>query len=353
MTNVDADGHMFEPDEIYLAHCDPDKRELIPIHPSYGLLEAATPLGGYRGTKPTRPTECLEANPDNSSDPNARLRDMDREGIDQMVCFPSVVTSLSTYPIAVEAAMVRAYNRWMFTFCAAAPTRLFAPIVLPLQDIRLATAELLFWANESCFVGVTLPSRIPGRNLDDPFFDPIWRDAEEHDLPILIHSGTARPPYPIGTFEQSDNFFLMHLMHHPTEQMLALSALIGGGVLDRFQRIRFGFFEAGCGWVPWYMQRISEHARRLGSFVPLLRTEPYEYLKDGRCFFSCDPGEVSIGHFVQAIGPTSLVYASDYPHWDSEFPSSIAEIKSRSDISDDVKVKILGENARRLYTRLS
>ncbi|MDZ4818303.1 MAG: amidohydrolase family protein [Planctomycetota bacterium] len=354
MIVVDADSHIFEPDDLYVRFADPTEKDLVLRNPQYGLLEGTTPLGGpCELTNVVRPTGCAGMHESGGFDPIARLGDMDREGIGQMVCFPSVVTSLCRYPIEVESAMLSAYNNWIADFCSAAPNRLFAVAVVPLRSMERTITELRRRALDQCFVGITIPTRIPGRNLDDPYFDPLWSIAEELDLPILVHSGTARPPYPIGTSEQSNNFFLMHLMHHPTEQMLALSALIGGGVLDRFRRLRFGFFESGCGWVPWYLERIVDHARLLPNLVPRLRSDPRELVCGGRCFFSCDPQEISIDLFVTSIGPEALLYASDYPHWDSTFPRSVAQIALHPALDDSVKCMILERNARRLYTRLS
>lgn len=352
MNVVDADSHIFEPDDLYVRFADPGERELIPSQPEYGLLKGTTPLGGPSESMATRPVACSEAHEAGGFDPIVRVEDMNREGIGQMVCFPSVVTSLCRYPVPIEAAMVTAYNSWMADFCSAAPGRLYAPIVVPLRSMERSIAELRRRIAEPCFVGVTIGTRMDGRNLDDPYFDPLWQTAEELDLPILVHSGTARPPYPIGTREQSDNFFLMHLMHHPFEQMLALSSLVGGGVLDRFPNLRFGFFEAGCGWVPWYLERLCEHAERLPSFVPRLRSDPRELVGTGRCFFSCDPEEGSLEFFISTVGVEPLLYASDYPHWDSAFPRSVSLIADHPSLGASVKELILAGNARRLYRRL-
>ena len=43
------------------------------------------------------------------------------------------------------------------------------------------------------------------------------------------------------------------------------------------------------------------------------------------------------------------MYASDYPHWDGSYPHSLEELKSREDLSEAEKRKVLAENARRLY----
>ena len=44
-----------------------------------------------------------------------------------------------------------------------------------------------------------------------------------------------------------------------------------------------------------------------------------------------------------------MVFASDYPHWDSEFPNSVRNITRRSDLSQTQKTAVLGRNAARIY----
>jgi predicted TIM-barrel fold metal-dependent hydrolase len=52
---------------------------------------------------------------------------------------------------------------------------------------------------------------------------------------------------------------------------------------------------------------------------------------------------------IDALGPDFVMYASDYPHWDGEFPESTRALRSRADLSDTARRKVLGENAVRFY----
>ncbi len=53
---------------------------------------------------------------------------------------------------------------------------------------------------------------------------------------------------------------------------------------------------------------------------------------------------------VEQLGDNWLVYASDYPHWDSDFPGTVDEVRRQAaPLGDDVTAKLLGHNARRLY----
>ena len=72
-----------------------------------------------------------------------RLRDMDEIGVDKALLFP---TLFAEYLPAVDNpdlayALSRAYNNWIYDFCAAAPGRLFPVGVLPMQDPSFAIEE--------------------------------------------------------------------------------------------------------------------------------------------------------------------------------------------------------------------
>ena len=43
------------------------------------------------------------------------------------------------------------------------------------------------------------------------------------------------------------------------------------------------------------------------------------------------------------------MWASDYPHWDAEFPGAVKRIRDRDDLTDAEKVAMLDANPRRLY----
>jgi len=53
--------------------------------------------------------------------------------------------------------------------------------------------------------------------------------------------------------------------------------------------------------------------------------------------------------FVDILGPDFILYASDYPHWDGNWPESTKPLRERKDITEAVRAKIAGGNARRFY----
>jgi predicted TIM-barrel fold metal-dependent hydrolase len=51
----------------------------------------------------------------------------------------------------------------------------------------------------------------------------------------------------------------------------------------------------------------------------------------------------------EVLGEDRIMYASDYPHWDAKTPDSVTLLAERTDLSETVKKKILGENGARVY----
>jgi uncharacterized protein len=365
---IDCDGHVAEPFELYRDYIEPRYRERVPrrvdvegrrwvildgeVYPDF-VKYGGRPLGvlDASGQLP-RPVHRVSI-ARGGVDPHVRISDLDMEGIRVAVLYPSGTSSMCAVPDPkLEVALYGAYHRWLADYCAAYPDRLKGVSVVSLRDIGLGIAELERTAKESWMVGVFCSPHVSDRNLDHPGFDPLWAIAQDLDLPICIHAACGRPPYALGTNESSNNLFMMHAMAHPFEQMRAMAALLGGGVLDRFPRLRVAFLEAGIGWVPWWLGRLAEHFEKLPTHVPSMKRHPKEYVLSSQCFFSCEPDEPMLEASIEEIGGGVVVYASDYPHWDCSFPDSVRQLFGRETLSESVRESILMTNAMKLYPRL-
>jgi hypothetical protein len=192
-----------------------------------------------------------------------------------------------------------------------------------------------------------MPNKLP----DHPYFDPIYAASQHYDLALCIHSGTDRPPYAPARSELSDNYFLLHMTGHPWQQMRAMAAMVGGGIYERYPSLRVAHLESGCGWVPYWMERMDEHMETLAHTVPYLKSKPSEHVTGGRCFISFEAEEAILPAVAELVGDDQLLYASDYPHYDANW-EALDVIVDRKDISDDQKRKFLSDNAKRLFTRI-
>jgi len=280
----------------------------------------------------------------------ARLHDMDTEGIDVQVLYGSFAIGVSTYRDAGLAADVAcAYNDWMLdVVCAAAPDRLKAVAVVPFQDVDRAIDELRR-AVDMGAVGVTIPPALGDDNLDDPSLLPFFEAATDLDVAVGVH-GAPGMHLPLPAAGRFANYAQVHTLSFPVDQMVAFTALAMGGVLDRFPTLRIAFLEAGIGWVPSFVYRMREHYEKQHEILPGMKSDPRELIERGQCYFSFECEEQLLGEYVEHLGDTSIVYASDYPHWDSDFPGTVDEARARATpLGSEPVERLLGTNAARLY----
>lgn len=291
-----------------------------------------------------------DANPQGMADPQARIPDMDREGIERAVLFGTafVFHGNSTQDNRLAQAICHAWNDWMSReYCAPHADRLYYSAILPLADIGAAVEEAHRVVEELGAVSITLPINFQGKSLDNPYFDPLYAAVQDLDVPVAVHGTTGSHKY-VQTIGAHDNWLITHALAFPFGLTHAMASIVCGGVMARFPRLRVGIFEGGCGWLPFYMDRLDEHVEKLPSLAPELDRKPSEYIKSDRFFISCEPEE-QLGYVMELIGEDHVMYASDYSHWDCEFPDSVESIANRAELTDQQKRKILRDNALRLF----
>ncbi len=234
-------------------------------------------------------------------------------------------------------------------FCAPFPDRLKGLIVASGRNVEEAVREIREWGNSKWAVAVKpmLHMDIPP---DHPDLEPIWQAAEDHGLPIAHHSSTWNPPYYPGYRDVWDNIFLGRLASHPWGAMRFVAAFIGGGILDRYPGLRLAVLECGFGWLPFWARRMDEQAVYVGGVAPL-KHRPSEYIAGGRFFCSIEhqEGEDMFNHVTHFLGDDVLMYASDYPHSECQFPNSIDNILAWQSLQPDTRKKLLWDNAARFF----
>jgi predicted TIM-barrel fold metal-dependent hydrolase len=349
---IDVDGHVWEPDEVWTEHLDPaflDRRPRIvedDRHTTRYLIEdRLMPSGTGRGAWAPEGFREASLHRPGGVDPVARLRDMDTDGIDVAVLYGTFSLGLwSIRDLDLQIACCRAFNDWLTEYCRADPTRLRPAAALPLASIDAAVSEAERAVTELGAVVLTIHGAIVGRNLDDPTLFPLYETAERLDVALGVHAGGTG----LGVDRFVDQYAMAHACAFPMDIMLGATTLLCGGVLERFGGLRIALLEAGCGWFPAFLERLDEHYEKRPTEMPQLSRPPSEFVADGRVVISCEPEEHGIAYAAERLGPGVVVYASDYPHWDAEFPGSVADIRDRDDLEPATKRAILGGNARRL-----
>jgi predicted TIM-barrel fold metal-dependent hydrolase len=278
-----------------------------------------------------------------------RLKDLDTEGIDIQVAYPNIMATASAFDDAeLAAAMCRAYNNYVGEKCKPSNGRVKAIAAVALQNPHEAAKELRRALKQLDCVGTVVPGVVGARNLDDPFFEPFFREANELGAAIGVHWITGCFDSP-GQERFKDPYFYIHMVGMPFNLMIGIMTLIGGGVMEKYPRIKFVFLEIGSAWLPYWMWRMDDHYDTSSHKLSNLPKAPSEYVKGESCFVSCEPDEEGLAHTASIIGEDKIIFASDYPHGDCDFPNSVRKLRARTDLSDSLKEHILWKNAARLY----
>ena len=130
---------------------------------------------------------------------------------------------------------------------------------------------------------------------------------------------------------------------------MALLALIEGGVLEHHPKLRVGFLESGCGWLPYWLWRLDEEYKNLHwevqNQVTLL---PSEYFRR-QCYIAVEPSEPYLPQLIEYIGSDNLIFGSDYPHMDHQpnIVNNVTELESK--LSQEIVNKIVWDNPRHFY----
>src|ERR1700674_4741650 len=208
---------------------------------------------------------------------------MDVDGIDVAVLYGTLALGLwSIRDLDLQVACCRAFNDWLAAYCAKDSTRLRAAVAVPLGAIDAAVAEANRAVSELGAVTLTIPGAVLGRNLDNPDLFPLYEAAERLGVPLGVHAG--------GTGLAIDRFVDQYAMAHacsfPMDIMLGATALLCGGVLERFPHLRVALLEAGCGWFPAFLERLDEHFEKRPGEMPNLRPPPSTFVEEGRVVIS-------------------------------------------------------------------
>jgi predicted TIM-barrel fold metal-dependent hydrolase len=333
-TIVDADGHVTESVEQVAKYLDEPYRRR-PLNFSF------YPWDGWD-------RRLLGTLGEVGGDAETWLRALDKGGVETTILYPTLGLFMSFLKDRDWAvALCRAYNTLMREEFVAVSPRLKAVALLPVQDPEAAAVELRRAVKELGLTGAMLAAD-GSHLLGDPRFLPIYEEAERLGVMLGIHaSGSHLGGAGVDLFPR---FIQAHTCSHAFGQMRQLTSVIFEGIPERFPALRLAFLEAGCGWAPYWAERMDDEFAKRGKIeAPALKKKPSDYIRSGTIYFSCEADEWLLPQALKLIGENQIVYASDFPHWDNSYPGSIDEIRDRGDITEAQKHKIFADNCRRLY----
>lgn len=334
---IDADGHIIERDDELRRYLK------TPFNKRGGPLTASEPWD--RDLQHTLPHTQAYPRVPCAED---WLRLLDENDIEMAFLYPTALGNVSRIREPDYAvALCEAYNDYVYDQYAKVSDRLRPIALVPFQDPDRAAVELRRAVRDLGYRGAVVRTtglRLP---LGHRFYDPIYREAENLGCAMAVHGTNGGDELASGSFE---TFTEVHTVSFPVGMFVQFSSMIFQGVPERFPKLRFAFLEVGCTWLPYWLDRMDEHWEKRGKLeTPSLTQMPSRSVREHPIYFSYEPEEKLLPETFAYVGDNHFVYATDIPHWDSEFPENLKIVRARKDIAQETKQKLLYDNARSLY----
>jgi predicted TIM-barrel fold metal-dependent hydrolase len=326
-----------------------------------------------------------------ASDPQARLKDMDAMGVDQALLYPTWFAEgfhLVEDP-DVAYALARAYNDWIADFCGAAPDRLFAAAMIPLQNIDYTIEELRRVSKLPCFRSAFIrPMFLEGRYFTHPFYEPLWAELESLGLAATVHAtaGLWNPewtshgpffekmkgrlnqhaffaspgggPFAGGGAEQGFAFSASPPLGHPIAEVLSYwldnhmfvaSTLIGFTVMQRYPKMKVVMAHGKASWMEEVLEKMESSART----IPLLhyypvRTDTEEMWEEGQVMLGFDAEERLIQKLPESF-VEKIVWGSRYPHHDTTSAWDAMDKLIDAHVAESTIARMMGGNAAQQF----
>jgi predicted TIM-barrel fold metal-dependent hydrolase len=366
MVLVSVDDHVVEPPDMFEQHLPERYKELAPRVvtnangddvwlyegqelPNIGLNAVAGKPPEEYGIEPTSFAEMRPG----CWDIDARVADMDANGVLGSMCFPSFPQFCGqlfsrTEDRTVALAMLRAYNDWHIDqWCGSAPGR-FIPLSLPpIWDPELMADEVRRVAAKGCHA-VTFsenPEKLGWPSFHNEHWDPFWRAVSDEGTIVCLHIGSSSQ-LTITSVEAPINVMITL---QPMNIVQAAADILWSRVMTEFPGVTFALSEGGVGWIPYFLERCDyvyeHHQAWTGQDLP---KRPSELFRERfvTCFID-DAAGVKNRHDV---GLEMMTWECDYPHSDSTWPHSPERLAaSLEGVPDDEVDALTHGNAVRLF----
>ena len=353
---VSADSHIVEPPELWTARMDAKFRDRAPrILPGVNGHEfhcegTAIPQKGIglmaTNKKYTAPDDLYFSMdgdwadvPRGGYDPDARIKELDEEGIEAELLYTSLGLVMYTIPDAeFQHACFRAFNDWLADYCTTAPKRLFGVAMIPPNSPELAVAELERCAKLGLRGAMISIDETSERGYNHPDFDPLWSAAEAHAIPISLHVAASTE-----SFRRTSSAFAdFSLGFAPT--MFTVATMIFDGLFDRHPKLKVISVENDAAWPLPMLERMDDRFLRDQGWAGESRglsskKVPSDVFHEHvACTFMRDRTAIVNR---EIIGAKNIMWGSDYPHFDGGWPGAAALLAAQFDgvpLADQVRI---------------
>ena len=408
----DGDSHIVEPRELWEKYLEPEYRVLgkSALWREDGKYGSYLKVNGemFRDTANTniprhaiwRPgmtwdsigeldPNTIHAMNEGAWDPQARLQDMDAMGVDQALLYPTWFAE--GFPLVkdpdVAYALARAYNNWIADFCQAAPDRLFAAAIIPLQNMEFALEELSRTSKLPSFrAAFVRPLWVEGHYMSHPYYDPLWEELANLGVTAAVHAtpGLYNPEWTShGPFIEKIKGRLIQSPHigtgagggpfggggphpgesvglplgHPVSPILAywldaylfVGVMLAYGLTSRYPAIKMVVAHGKATWMEEVLEKVEASTKVIGlqHFYPV-RTDTEELWKESHVMLGFDADERGIQRLPERYSE-KVVWGSRYPQDDTTSAWEAIQTLIKADVDEAYLARMLGGNAADQY----
>ena len=369
---VSVDDHVCEPPDMWDRHVDPKWKDRAPrlVHKQDGsdvwVFEGQqipnVGLNAVAGRRPEEygmePTALSQLRP-GCFDIDARIGDMNANGVLGSLCFPTVPgfvgelfgrqAKAGNRDLAIT--MLRAYNDWHIDeWCGKYPGRFLALAIPPIWDVEEMAREVRRVARKGCHA-ITFadsPGGLGGYpSLHSEHWDPFWKACADEGTVVCIHIGSGAgmkledPGAPVEVM----------IVSTPISLFNCATELVFSPIFSKFPTLKIALSEGGIGWIPYFLERIDyvhhHHHRWTLHGFPNGKKPSDVFREHVICCFIDDAAGVRNRDLV---GIDNITWECDYPHSDSTWPTAPEILwKSLAGVPDDDIHKMTWRNAARHF----
>lgn len=272
-------------------------------------------------------------------DPDVRLADMDRMGID--------IQALSVAPPqyyywadpALGRRLARMQNEHLAELVAGRPDRFVGLATVPLQDVAASVTELEYAVRELGMRGVEICTNVNGLDLDDRRFRPFFAKAGELGVVVLLH------PHGFTQGDRLMDYYLSNVIGNPLDSTVALTRIIHGGVLEELPDLRLCVVHGG-GYLPFYSRRMDHAYEQRPEGRHHITRKPSSYLAQVYVDSIVYDGP-HLRFLIEQMGADHVMLGTDYP-FDMGHYDPLGHLESVTGLTDEQAGMVRGGTAAEL-----
>ena len=370
---ISSDNHIFEPPDLWATRIEPKYRDRCPrivrhddgsdwwycdgnIIPGTGFGFGGAQTGKRfeeGGGQNLTIGDTFENVRPGGYIPEEQIKDMDIDGVDVSIVYPTVGLQLFKQPDGVLlSAIFSAYNDWVAEFCSVEPKRLKGIAVINVDDVQVGVKELERCAKVG-FIGGMITVQPPlGRRYNSPEYEPLWAAANDLGMPLSLHLETNRKGSGEADGSLQDDLRPSIVTNCDHYVRMSLSDIIYAGVFERYPKLQVGAVEFEVSWAAHFIKSMdynyTQRSHEIFQYQFKGDALPSDFFHSN-IFVGFQEDDLGI-RLRDIIGVNNLMWGSDYPHQESTFPRSRQIIEEvLSDCAEEEREKIAGGNAARVY----